>query len=65
LLKDLTEYEADFADFRETCLRISYFYFESRYPLRLAEPIARVDLEKLFTAADALIARLQSRAATG
>ncbi len=62
LLKALLEYERDFADFEDTCLQITYLYFESRYPLRVTTPITRADLEKLCAEADALIARIQSRA---
>jgi hypothetical protein len=63
LLKELLRYEKDFADFTDTCLRITDFYFEHRYPLRVTTPIIRADLEKLFAEAEELIARLQSRAA--
>jgi HEPN domain-containing protein len=63
LLKELLQYEKDFADFTDTCLRITDFYFEHRYPLRVTTPVIRADLEKLFVEADSLIARIQSRAA--
>ena len=63
LLKALVKHESDFEDFTDTCLRISGFYFENRYPLRVPTPINRANVEKLFIEADALIARLQSRAA--
>jgi len=61
LLKSLIQYEADFADFEDTCLKITYLYFENRYPLRISTPIPRAELEKLFVEADALIARIQGR----
>jgi len=64
LLKDLTIHEQEFADFVDTCLRITDLYFESRYPLRLNTPILRADLEKLFAEADILIARIQTRTST-
>jgi len=63
LLKDLVGYEKDFADFTDTCLRITDLYFENRYPLQVKTPVIRADLGKLFTEADSLIARIQSRAA--
>ena len=63
LLKALIEYEADFAGFEDTCLEITDFYFENRYPLRVTTPISRADLEKLFAEAEPLIACIRSRAA--
>jgi len=65
LLKDVLKYAPDFADFTDTCLWITDFYFESRYPIRLTTPIVRADLEKLFVQAGEMIARLRSRADTG
>lgn len=65
LLKALVAYEANFSGFEDVCLKITYFYFENRYPLRLTTPILRADLEQLFSEAEALIARLQSRASAG
>jgi len=62
LLKDLIGYEADFADFEDVCLRITYLYIESRYPLHVTTPISRAELEKLFAEAEPLIARIESRA---
>ncbi|MEK7276554.1 MAG: HEPN domain-containing protein [Chloroflexota bacterium] len=64
LLKALMTYEKDFAEFEDVCLRITYYYVESKYPLRVITPVVRADLEKLFTEADTLIARLQSRASS-
>ena len=63
LLKALTKYEKDFAEFEDACLKVTDFYFENRYPLRVTTPVVRTNLEKLFDQADALIARIQSRAA--
>lgn len=63
LLKTLIGYEADFAEFEETCLRITDYYFENRYPLQMMTPVVRADLERLFAEAEALIARLHNRAA--
>ncbi len=62
LLKALIGYEKDFGDFEDACLRITYFYFENRYPIRLTTPVIRAELENLFAEADVLIARIQSRA---
>ena len=64
LLKSLMEHERDFADFEDTCLRITDFYFESRYPLRVTTPIVRAEIEGLFNEADSLIVRIQNRAAS-
>lgn len=62
LLKELAVYEADVAEFEDTCLRITYFYFENRYPLRVTTPVARTELERLFAEADALLARIRGPA---
>ena len=62
LLKDLTGYDKDFAEFEDTCLKITYLYVESRYPLRVTTPIGRSDLEQLFAEAKPLIGRIRSRA---
>ncbi len=64
LLKALIGYEQDFAEIEDACLKITYLYVESRYPLRVATPISRADLEKLFAEAEPLIARIQSRASS-
>ncbi|MGQ0604936.1 MAG: HEPN domain-containing protein [Anaerolineales bacterium] len=63
LLKSLIGYEADFNEFEETCLRITDYYFENRYPLQMMTPVVRADLTRLFAEAEVLIARIQSRAA--
>ncbi|MBI4769974.1 MAG: HEPN domain-containing protein [Chloroflexi bacterium] len=62
LLKTLVGYESDFSDFEDTCLRITYFYFENRYPLHVTTPVVRADIEKLFAEAENLIVRIQGRA---
>jgi HEPN domain-containing protein len=62
LLKSLIEYEADFGDFEDTCLKVTYYYFENRYPLRVTTPIVRAELESLFEEANSLIAQIQDRA---
>ena len=64
LLKSLIAYDKDFEEFTDTCLQITHFYFENRYPLRVSSPVVREDVEKLFEDADKLIARIQSRASS-
>ncbi|MBI3362893.1 MAG: HEPN domain-containing protein [Chloroflexi bacterium] len=54
LLKALIGYEEDFSDFEDACLRITDFYFENRYPLRVTTPIIRADIEKLFVEAESM-----------
>jgi len=62
LLKALIGHEKDFDEFEDACLKITYLYVESRYPLRVTTPIGRADLEQLFAEAEPLIARILSRA---
>ena len=47
LLKTLIEYEPDFSQFVDACLRITDFYVENRYPLYVTSPVIRADAEKL------------------
>jgi HEPN domain-containing protein len=61
LLKSLIEYETDFSEFSDDCLKITDFYTENRYPLYVSSPVERSELEKLFSAAEKLIERVESR----
>ena len=61
LLKSLIEYESDFSEFSDECLKITDFYTENRYPLYVTSPVERSELEKLFPAAEKLIERIESR----
>ena len=61
LLADLVALEPDFAEFMPACIKISAYYAEYRYSLRLPSPLSRAEVQESLAQAESLIARIQSR----
>ena len=62
LLSDLIKFEPDFAEFMPACVKISAYYSDVRYSLRLSSALTRAEVEESLAQGEALIARLKSRA---
>lgn len=64
LLDSLGQPTLNLDRFRDTCLALTKLYLENRYSLATGQSATRAELERLFSDADALIARIRSLAGT-
>jgi HEPN domain-containing protein len=61
LLGDAVAYEPSFARFDSTCVRLTEFYFESRYPLFPPTVVTDAEVRRILTEVEALIAEIKPR----
>jgi len=52
------EYEPSFEEFREECLKITYYYFEERYPFFVESGITEEEVKGSFMVAKNIIDRI-------
>ncbi|GIK55978.1 MAG: hypothetical protein HND44_07425 [Chloroflexi bacterium] len=57
LLNDATVYEPTLAKFNPLCIRVTEFYFESRYPLFPISVAVEKEVRQMLTEAEELIAK--------
>jgi HEPN domain-containing protein len=61
LLNDLVAYEPAFAKYKSLCVRVTEFYFESRYPLFPASVAVEKEVKQMLSEAEELITEIQKR----
>lgn len=59
LLNDVTGYEPGLTKYRPLCIRVTEFYFESRYPLFPMSVAIEKEVRQMLTEAEQFIAEIQ------
>ena len=58
LLNDVIDYELSFEEFREECMKITFYYVQERYPLIAASEITEEEIKKSLQVAKRIVNRI-------
>ena len=60
LLNDAIIYEPSLEEYRQDCLKITYYYVQDRYPFTMASELSEKEIMKSLQIAKALIQRIHT-----
>lgn len=60
LINEAINYEASFEKFRESCIKITQYYFESRYPQTAPSELTRKEMDQSLKAVEKLARTIKS-----